>query len=623
MKIMKTTFTLCILFALTPAAFAQDNAESAQSYSPYTSADYAKNVYFGDTHLHTSYSPDAGLLGNQMVGPTEAFRFASGEAVKAHNGMMARLNRPLDFLVVADHAEYFGIAPGLFRSDPELLATEKGKRWIEMIQEGTEEAIVKAGYEILLGGKGWEIKDKSFFRSAWARATAAADQYNQPGKFTAFIGFEWTSMPGGNNLHRVVIFKDDSEKANQVLPFSALDSEDPEDLWSYLHNYQNTTGGNVLAIAHNGNVSNGLMFLDQDMKGKQFTPAYAKERARWEPLYEVTQMKGDGEAHPFLSPDDEFADYETWDRANINATVAKEDEMLKYEYAREALKSGLRLEVDLGTNPFKFGMIGSTDAHTGFATADENNQWGKLTNKEPSDHRATAVLIPSQTGNKDLELIGYEQAASGYAAVWATENTREAIFEAMQRKETYATTGPRMIVRFFGGWDYDNLDVYDADFVKIGYENGVPMGGDLTQAPDGSAPKFIVAALRDPDGANLDRIQIVKGWMDDNGKTHEKVYDAILADGRPLGANAESIGSTVDIANASYKNTIGDPQLSAVWSDPDFDAEQRAFYYVRVIEIPTPRWTAYDANFFKIEMPEGAEMTTQERAYTSPIWYTP
>jgi len=430
-------------------------------------------------------------------------------------------------------------------------------------------------------------------------------------------------MPGGNNLHRVVIFEDDSEKANQVFPFSALDSEDPEDLWSYLHDYQNTTGGNVLAIAHNGNVSNGLMFLDQDMKGKQFTPAYAKERARWEPLYEVTQMKGDGEAHPLLSPDDEFADYETWDRANINATVAKEDEMLKYEYAREALKSGLRLEVDLGTNPFKFGMIGSTDAHTGFATADENNQWGKLTNKEPSDHRVTAVLIPSQTGNKDLELIGYEQAASGYAAVWATENTREAIFEAMQRKETYATTGPRMIVRFFGGWDYDILDVYDADFVKIGYENGVPMGGDLTQAPDGSAPKFIVAALRDPDGANLDRIQIVKGWMDDNGKTHEKVYDAILADGRPLGANAESIGSTVDIANASYKNTIGDPQLSAVWSDPDFDAEQRAFYYIRVIEIPTPRWTAYDANFFKIEMPEGAEMTTQERAYTSPIWYTP
>ena len=389
------------------------------------------------------------------------------------------------------------------------------------------------------------------------------------------------------------------------------------------YDYEKNTGGKILAIAHNGNVSNGLMFLDQDMKGNQLTPAYARERVRWEPLYEVTQMKGDGEAHSFLSPEDEFADYETWDKANIDSSIAKKDEMLKYEYAREALKMGLRHEQNLGVNPFKFGMIGSTDAHTSLATAKENNQWGKLTSKEPTDHRMVEPVIPAGTDDKSLEVAGYEQTASGYAAVWAVENTRESIFEAMQRKETYATTGPRMKVRFFGGWEYDSEAAFDPDYVKIGYKNGVPMGSDLSKAPVGKSPNFMVVASKDPEGANLDRVQIVKGWLDSDGKLHEKVHDVALADGRKAGAKAGSIGSTVNVEDASYKNTIGDAHLAAVWRDPDFDSNQRAFYYARVIEIPKPRWTAYDAKFFKVKAPEGAQMTTQDRAYTSPIWYTP
>ena len=451
--------------------------------------------------------------------------------------------------------------------------------------------------------------------------TSSADTYNDPGRFTAFIGYEWTTMPKGDNLHRVVVFKDGADKAGQVVPFSAFDSEDPEDLWTYLGGYEKNTGGEVMAIAHNGNVSNGLMFSDKTVEGKPLSQAYAKTRSRWEPLYEVTQMKGDGEAHPYLSPDDEFADYETWDKGNLDGTSAKKKSMLKYEYGRSALKLGLKHEANLGVNPFKFGLIGSTDAHTALATSEENNQWGKLTSKEPNNHRAETPIIPSKTPG--LTTWGFEQAASGYAAVWAKENTREALFEAMQRRETYATTGPRMTVRFFGGWDYTSDDVHRPSFADIGYAKGVPMGGDLSNAPKGKAPSFIVQAAKDPDGANLDRVQVVKGWLDSQGTTHEKVYDVALADGRNPGAKAASIGSTVDVENATYTNTIGDVELATVWSDPDFDAGQRAFYYVRVIEIPTPRWTAYDKKFFSNEMPEGTEMVTQERAYTSPIWYTP
>ena len=595
-----------------------------KSYSPRAGKNFPLEVYWGDTHLHTTYSPDAGLVGNVKLGPEEAYRFARGEEIEAHNGMMARLNRPLDFLVVSDHAEYLGLIPNIRKSDPDLLATEWGKRWHDMYLEGKEEAY-KAAYEIIetIGNNDQKIKSEKITRSVWEYIASSADKYNDPGKFTAFIGYEWTTMPKGNNLHRVVIFRDGKDKATQILPFSAFDSQDPEDLWKFLASYEETTGGKVLALAHNGNVSNGIMFSDKDFAGKPLTKAYAETRSRWEPLYEVTQIKGDGEAHPLLSPNDEFADYETWDGANLLGTQPKEDWMLKYEYARSALKLGLKLESEIGANPFKFGLVGSTDSHTALATAEESNLWGKITLLEPDGHRGEHVIIESPVDPK-LTTWGWDQAASGYAAIWATENTREAIFEAMQRRETYATTGSRMTVRFFGGWGYVSDDVERPDYVDIGYGKGVPMGGDLAKAADGAVPSFMVHAAKDPDGANLDRIQVIKGWLDKDGELHEMVYNVAVSDGRPVKDNKVTpVGSTVDVEGATFTNSIGDPQLGVVWTDPDFDPSERAFYYARVIEIPTPRWTAYDAKFFDIDVPDHVPMTTQERAYTSPIWYTP
>jgi hypothetical protein len=432
-------------------------------------------------------------------------------------------------------------------------------------------------------------------------------------------------MPdGGNNLHRVVIFKGDASEAGQVLPFSAFDSENPEDLWAYLEAFEKKTGGKVLALAHNGNVSNGLMFSDKDFEGKPLTRAYAETRSRWEPLYEVTQMKGDGETHPLLSPNDEFADYETWDKGNLLGNAAKEDWMLQYEYARSAFKLGLKLESELGVNPFKFGLVGSTDAHTAMATAEEDNQWGKITLLEPKGERAEHYIIESKT-NPELSTFGWEQVASGYAAVWARENTREAIFEAMQRRETYATTGSRMAVRFFGGWEFTAKDAKTRFPANAGYTKGVPMGGDLEKAPQGKSPTFLVGALKDQYSGNLDRIQIIKGWLDKKGKTHEKVYDVVWSGDRKPGSDGKlpPVGNTVDVANATWTNTIGSSELITVWKDPNFDPKQKAFYYARVIEIPTPRWTAYDAKFFGVKMPKEVPMITQERAYTSPIWYTP
>ena len=595
------------------------------SYSPRAGRNYPMEVYWGDTHVHTTYSPDAGLVGNVKLTPADAFQFARGDEVEAHNGMRAKLNQPLDFLVVSDHAAYLGLIPSIRKSDPKLLANEYGRRWHDLFMSGPDGAY-DAALEIIgtIADGDEKIKSPEIKRSVWQYITNTADQYNDPGKFTAFIGYEWTSMPdGGNNLHRVVIFKDGADRANQVLPFSAFDSEDPADLWTYLEDYENKTGGEVLALAHNGNVSNGLMFSDKDFDGKRLTRAYAETRARWEPLYEVTQMKGDGETHPLLSPSDEFADYETWDKGNLLGNAAKEEWMLQYEYARSAYRLGLKLEDRLGVNPFKFGLVGSTDAHTALATAEEDNQWGKITLLEPKAERAEHDLIRSD--DPELSTFGWNQAASGYAAVWATENTREAIFDAMRRRETYATTGSRMIVRFFGGWEFTVDDANTRWPAGAGYAKGVPMGGDLSNAPDGAPPSFLVAARKDPFSGNLDRMQIVKGWLDEDGDTQERVYDVVWAGDRTPGQDRKlpPVGNTVDVENATWTNTIGAPELITVWTDPDFDPDQRAFYYARVIEIPTPRWTAYDAKFFDVDMPDEVPMITQERAYTSPIWYTP
>lgn len=596
-------------------------------YSPYAGRNYPTRVLWGDTHLHTASSFDAAAFGNTL-GPEAAYRFARGEEVVSSSGQPARLSRPLDFLVIADHAEGLGGMLELKKGNPLMMTDATARRWHEMVTAGRQTAL-DATIEIIrsLGTKTIPpvLVDPRIARSVWQSYTKTADSYNEPGRFTALIGYEWTSNKGGNNLHRVVIFRDGKEKADTIIPFSSLDSEDPAMPWKFLDGYQEKTGGQVLAIPHNGNLSNGRMFALVDFDGRGLTREYAETRARLEPVYEVTQIKGDGEAHPFLSPNDEFAGYELWDKGNLDLTELKKPEMLQYEYARSGLKLGLKLEQELGVNPFKFGMIGSTDSHTSLATAEEDNFFGKAASAEPSPGRAMHPFIQSSGGK--AQIMGWEMTASGYAAIWATENTRAAIFDALMRKEVYATTGPRMIVRFFGGFDFQPGDAQTRNPAAVGYSRGVPMGGDLTNAPAGKKATFLVAALKDPIGANLDRIQIVKGWQDRNGASQEKVYDVVWGDAqkRKPDANGKlpAIGSTVDVPNATWTNTIGDPELIAVWTDPDFDPALRAFYYARVIEIPTPRWTAYDAKRFGVKMPKEVPMTTQERAYTSPIWYTP
>ncbi len=612
----------------------QGKAESVYSskppYSPYAGRNFPSRPLFGDTHLHTGASFDAGAFGARLT-PRDAYRFARGEEITASSGQPAKLSRPLDFLVVADHSDNMGVFPDLFAGKPELLADPQGRVWYDMIRSGRG---AEAALEMIMSFSQGTFPPALVYqpgapgyKSAWQSTIEAAEEFNDPGNFTAFIGYEWTSNTGGNNLHRNVIFRDNADKASQVLPYTTMKpvgSDDPRDLWKWMEAYEDKTGGDVLAIAHNGNLSNGIMFpVIESFTGKPVDKEYADQRAKWEPLYEVTQTKGDGEAHPVLSPNDEFANFERWDFGNLDASVAKKPEMLQYEYAREALKTGLKIEAELGTNPYKFGMIGSSDAHTGLAAMEEENFFGKTTPQEPGPERAKATFVSNPATG--IKIMDWQVSSSGYAAVWAAENTRAAIWDAMQRKETYATTGPRMVVRFFGGWDFTQQDAQTRSPAVAGYSKGVPMGGTLGKAPDGKAPTFLFAALRDPIGANLDRIQIIKGWRDANGETQEKIYDVAWGGEREPGADGKlpPVGDTVDVANAIWTNTIGAPELIGVWTDPQFDPSQQAFYYARVIEIPTPRWTAYDAKRFGIELLEGTQTKVTERAYTSPIWYSP
>jgi hypothetical protein len=603
---------------------------SKPNYSPYAGRNFPTRPYFGDTHLHTAFSMDAGAFGARLT-PRDAYVFAKGKEITSNTNQPVKLSRPLDFLVVADHSDGMGFFPQLMGGDPELLATPQGRKWYDQIKGGQG---ADAALDIIMSfglgkmPKGFPVPGTRAYRNAWQEIIKAAEEANDPGRFTAFIGYEWTSNTAANNLHRNIIFRDNADKTSRVEPYTTLKplgSDNPADLWKWMSAYEEKTGGDVLAIAHNGNLSNGTMFPMVEAFGKKIDREYAVTRAKWERLYETTQTKGTGEAHPYLSPNDEFADFEIWDKGNLDGSVAKTKDMLKFEYAREALKNGLNLESKLGVNPYKFGMIGSSDAHTGLAALEEENFFGKTAPQEPSPERMTKTFFKHpKTG---VTVMDWEVSASGYAAVWATENTREAIFDAMQRRETYATTGPRMFVRFFGGWEFEPNDAHTRLPAAIGYGKGVPMGGDLSAAPAGKAPTFLVAALKDPIGANLDRIQIIKGWLDAKGDVQEKIYDVVWgdADKRKPGSDGKlpPVGSTVDVENATWTNTIGNPELITVWRDPDFDAKQRAFYYARVLEIPTPRWTAYDAKRFGVKPLPGTTMTLQERAYTSPIWYTP
>ncbi|KPJ94906.1 MAG: hypothetical protein AMJ53_04135 [Gammaproteobacteria bacterium SG8_11] len=628
--ISTAVFSEQIGIAVSPESYSKNYA--GKVYSPYAQRSFPSRPLWGDTHLHTGLSVDAGLFGARL-GLEEAYQFARGEEVVSSTGQPVKLSRPLDWLVIADHSDAMGLVNDLAKASPEVTKYEQGARWSKGLRAGGQTAVDTALDLITTFSQGKINKEflaayspgSKIYASTWERVVKAAEDYNDPGRFTALIGFEWTSLVKGNNLHRNVIFRDNGDRAGQVVPYTTqtpIGSTDPLDLYKWMDNYEKKTGGTVLALAHNGNLSNGLMFpIDKQYTGRKLDKNYVEQRAKWEPLYEATQIKGDGEAHALLSPDDEFADYETWDVGNLDLTEAKKPEMLKGEYAREALKNGLMLEAKLGTNPYKFGMVGSTDSHTGLATAEEDNFFGKHSGAEPSAERMQHPFTKTKQG----EFKGWQTVASGLAAVWATENTRSAIFDAMARKEVYATTGTRMMVRFFGGWDYTKDDLNSRQPAFIGYEKGVPMGGDLPANKSAKAPTFMVYALRDPIGANLDRIQIVKGWLDSKGNTHEKVYDVAWSDNRKPGADGKlpPVGNTVDVKNANWTNTIGASELGTIWTDPDFNAKERAFYYARVIEIPTPRWIVYDAFRYGVELPKDAKTTGQERAYTSPIWYTP
>ncbi len=590
-----------------------------------------RNVYWGDSHLHTGLSLDAGLFGNTLR-PDAAWRFARGEEVIASTGIPIKLARPLDWMVLADHSDMMGIATDIKEGTDNIMEVPKGKEYHEAFVKGGA-AAGEAAFDLIQSFSQMTVPEQfledyspgsEVFGKVWEEIVNAAEEHNEPGLFTAFIGYEWTSVPKGFNLHRNVIFRDNADKALQVQPAvtqAPKGSTDPKELYKWLEAYEKKTGGRVFAFAHSGNLSNGWMFpTEKTYHGGVVDKEYVEQRAKWEPHYEITQIKGDGETHPYLSPDDEFADYENWDVGNLDISELKKPEMFKGEYGREALKQGLMLEKKFGTNPYKFGLGGATDSHTSLATADEDNFFGKSTSVEPSKDRINHPFIKNDNG----EIPGYKLVASGYTGIWAHENTRTALYDAMERKETYATTGPRMTVRFFGGWDYDKNDIYANDAASIGYAKGVPMGGDLVGAK-GKAPRFMITASKDPMSGNLDRIQVVKGWMDKADKLHERVYDVAVSDGRKIknGRATKAVGNTVDLETATWSNSIGDAELATVWTDPDFDKNESAFYYVRVLEIPTPRWVLYDKVRMGAKIPKESELVGQERAYTSPIWYSP
>jgi hypothetical protein len=651
---------------------AQEGDAGEKKYLP--RVEYPQNVYFGDAHVHTSMSLDAAAWGSSIA-PEDAYRYARGEELTSFKGWKTQLTRPLDWLVIADHSDGYDFTNRAAAGDPWIVNEELGRRWYELLQTGGEAERRIVADEIIkgFGGGGdmpWSLDDPEMLAPGWAKSIEAAEKHNDPGQFTAFIAYEWSSARGGDNLHRVVIYRDDGDKASQMLPLTFAETADPEDLWEVLQAYEDKTGGSILAIAHNGNWSSGRMFELTRFNGQAMSRSYAETRMRWEPVYETTQIKGDGETHPFLSPDDEFADYETWDVGNLDFSKRVTTEMLPGSYTRSALKRGLQLKAELGANPFQFGLLGAGDSHTGLPGQEEAQFMGKSASSEPDAARWETPFRTSEIGTQP----GWSETASGLTGIWATENTRAALFDALKRKEVYATTGTRLTVRMFGGWDFKPGDDQRSDFVALGYDKGVPMGGELHGDPEAAAvreafrsgktaesntlsflgygenapgdpdgktyigisaeiarqrtsPTFLVAAQKDPIGANLDRVQMIKGWRDSDGELHEKVYDIAWGDAgrRPIGADGKipPVGNTVNVPEATWANTIGDAQLSAVWTDPDFDPDESAFYYVRVLEIPTPRWTAYDAKRFGVTMDPEVPMTTQERAYTSPIWYIP
>ena len=600
-------------------------AQSGDGTDTIELAEFPDRPYWGDTHLHTDVSVDAFGFGVRL-GPEDALKFARGEQVTATTGMTAKLDRPLDFLVIADHSDAMGATRRLYDAPRMMVRDPTLRRWYDMMHESPEQS-TRAVAELITAAANDEIPEalrdpaqqEKNTRELWDRHLDILDRYNEPGRFTAFAGFEWTLMPGGNNLHRVVMFRDGSARTREVLPYPGIDGE-VTGLWDYMDAYEENTGGKVLAIPHNSNLSNGMMFELTGPDGGAMSAQYARRRAAREPVVEATQIKGDSETHPFLSPNDEFAGFGVagWELGNLPLTAKATPDMYAGSYVRSALLRGLTLEQQLGVNPYAFGLIGSTDSHTALATGDEDNFFGKHTGNEPRAGRA----MEGQNLGTRVGRFGWHYLAGGYAAAWARGNTRAEIFDAFMRREVYATTGPRMVVRLFAGFDFTDGD-WDGDWVRAGYTRGVPMGGELEDS--GKAPTFLISALKDPDGANLDRVQIVKGWVDASGEAREKVYDVAWSAREMDGASdspVPPVGDTVNRSEATYENSIGAPELRVTWTDPDYVQGQRAFYYVRVIEIPTPSWVLFDAKRFGLDLPADVVEANviQERAYSSPVW---
>ncbi len=613
--------------AAAPAASA---AASAPAAAVAAAPAFPVEVYWGDQHAHTGWSADAGLAG-ATLGPEEAVRFARGEKVKSSTGLDAQLKRPFDWIAVTDHSDGMGTINELQAGNAEFMKDPTAKRWYDMMAKGGQASLTAKKEAV--AAQATKALPKVFMEpkwmvSAWQKNVGIMEKYNEPGRFTAFHAYEWTSNGEvGQNLHRNVIFRDNADKTRATPPLTTFQAmvpgragTDPESLWKWLTDWEAKTGGKALAIPHNANMSNGWMFREARYDGKPLTSEWAAARARWEPLLEVYQYKGLAEAHPRLSPTDEFVNEGLWDTADLDGNAKKPGD-IKAEYAREALKTGLRLQDKLGTNPFKFGMVSGTDTHNALSTgAEEGNYYGKFASNEPSAKRWNQVYKNEKAGiRKDWTLT-----AAGLTGIWATANTREALWDAMKRKEVYASTGPRIKLRLFAGYEFSAADV-GGDLAGVGYAKGVPMGSDLKAAAAGQAPTLLFAALKDPEGANLDRIQIVKGWVDAKGAAHEKIFDVAWSDGRKPKADGKlpPVGNSVDLKAATYTNSIGATQFSGVFKDPQFDPAHKAFYYARVIEIPTPRWTLYDAVRYKQKMDPKVPMTIQERAVSSPIWYTP
>ncbi len=582
---------------------------SPPSITVITLTEPAENVYFGDLHLHTRYSNDAFAFGTERT-PDDAYRYAKGEEVAHIGGTRIQLGTPFDFMAVTDHAENLGVLQTF--TDPNH--PDRDHPIVKRANSRDRETRLQGLYDwsnARRTGENMELFDHpEVGREVWRKIVASADRHNAPGEFTTFAAYEWTVAIDRGNLHRCVIFEDTK---GLPMPFSGEDSDNPEDLWDYLDT-QRAHNVDAVAIPHNMNVSDGRMFALVDFAGEPLTASYAVQRMRNEPVVEITQAKGTSETHPVMSPNDEFADFELFPELLVaEGRIGK----VPGSYVREALRNGVRLQAEEGYNPFQFGFAGATDFHSGTSAVEENNM------SSMSGDTVDGTLEERLTTSTWSRMPFQGRSAAGLTAIWAPENTREELFAGIRRRETYATTGPRITVRFFGGWHYDS-DILDKnDWVRAGYAGGVPMGGVLRGSAH-APPHFVVWAAKDPKGANLDRIQLIKGWTDD-GETFERIYDLTLSDGREVGPTdkAPPVGNTVDVWKATYTNDIGAATLRAVWTDPDFDADVPAFYYLRVIEIPTPRWSTYDTAAAGLPPRGDLAPTLQERAYTSPIWYQP